>query len=294
VWLLEGASGATLHAYDAANVASELYNSQMKGTRDSLGSFVRFTIPTVANGKVYAGTGNSLTVFGLLNQPPQPSLSAVVNGASFQTGPVAPGSLISIFGANLSQDIISSATDRFSATLGGASLLINGVPAPLQFVSPGQINAQVPFQTMPGTATGELRLPAMPPAAIQFPIAPVAPGIFANGPVQNGDGTVNADGNRAGPDSLVTVCLTGQGVVEPPVANGEPAPGYPVAQTAYPVTATIGGHPAEVLFAGLRPGSVGVFQVSVRVPHVDPGTYPLEISMNGIVSSTLVIVAEGR
>ncbi len=90
VWLLEGGYGGTLHAYDASNVARELYNSQMKASRDSLGSFVRFTVPTVANGKVYAGTGNSLAVFGLLNQPPQPSLSAVVNSASFQPGPVAP------------------------------------------------------------------------------------------------------------------------------------------------------------------------------------------------------------
>jgi hypothetical protein len=67
VWLLEGASGGTLHAYDASNLANELYNSQMNRSRDSLGSYVRFTVPTVANGKVYAGTGNSLTVFGLIN-----------------------------------------------------------------------------------------------------------------------------------------------------------------------------------------------------------------------------------
>jgi hypothetical protein len=70
VWLLEPGSGGTLHAYDAANVANELYNSEMQGSRDSLGSFVRFTLPTVANGRVYVGTGNSLAVFGLINQPP--------------------------------------------------------------------------------------------------------------------------------------------------------------------------------------------------------------------------------
>ena len=136
VWLLEGGFGGTLHAYDASNVARELYNSQMKVSRDSLGSFVRFTVPTVANGKVYAGTGNSLAVFGLLNQPPQPSLSAVVNSASFQPGPVAPGSLISIFGVNLATGTTSSLNSAFSTTLGGATLSINGVPAPLQFVSP--------------------------------------------------------------------------------------------------------------------------------------------------------------
>lgn len=297
VWLLEVAGGGTLHAYDASNVTHELYNSRMKGTRDSLGSFVRFTIPTVANGKVYAGTGNSLVVFGLLNQPPQPSLARVVNGATFQMGPVAPGSLISLFGANLAQGTTSSTASRFSNSLGGVTLTINGFAAPLQFVSPQQINAQVPFETIPGTATAELRLPAMPPAAIQFPIAQVAPGIFATGPnqaaVQNADGTMNAIANPAGSGSQVTVYLTGQGVVEPPVADGEPAPSEPVARISYPVTATIGGQPAEVLFAGLSPGSVGVFRISIRVPFVDPGAYPLEISMNGIASGTQSVSVAG-
>jgi hypothetical protein len=74
VWLLEGGSNGTLHAYDAANIANELYNSQMKASRDALGSFVRFTVPTIANGKVYVGTANALAVFGLLDLPPQPSL----------------------------------------------------------------------------------------------------------------------------------------------------------------------------------------------------------------------------
>jgi uncharacterized protein (TIGR03437 family) len=283
VWLLESAGGGTLHAYDASNVANEIYNSQMKGPRDALGSFVRFTIPTVANGKVYVGTGNSLAVFGLLDQPPRPSLAAIVNGASFQSGPVAPGSLISIFGLNLAQGTASSAADRFSGTLGGVTLAINGVPAPLQFVSPQQINAQVPFEAVPGTATAELRLPAMPPVAIQFPIAPVAPATFANVP----------NDQPAEPGSLVAVYLTGQGMVEPPVANGEPAPSYPLAHTSYPVTATIGGQPADVLFAALCPGSVGVFQIKIRVPFVDPGSYPLEVFMNGIASGIHLVSVAG-
>jgi uncharacterized protein (TIGR03437 family) len=290
VWLLEGLSGGTLHAYDALNVSHELYNSQMKASRDSLGSFVRFTVPTVANGKVYAGTGNSLAAFGLLNQPPQPSLSTVVNAASFQPGPVAPGSLISIFGLNLAQSATLSSPAGFSTTLGGVTLLINGVPAPLQFVGPNQINAQVPFEVSAGSATAELRLPAMPPAAIQFPIAPAAPGIFATGPnqaaIQNADGALNAPDHPAPAGSIIAVYLTGQGAVVPPVATAAPAPGNPLARTAYPVTATVGGQPADVVFAGLSPGSVGLFQVNLRLPPIGSGSYPLEIAVNGITSNT--------
>jgi len=274
VWLLEGGSGGTLRAYDASNVAHELYNSQMKTSRDSLGSFVRFTVPTVANGKVYAGTGNSIAVFGLLNQPPQPALSAVVNAASFQPGPVAPGSLISIFGMNLAQATAFSQAAELSTTLGGVTLLINGVPTPLQFVSANQINAQVPFEVSAGPVTAELRLPAMPPAAIQFQIAPAAPGIFASGP------------NQASAGSLIAVYLTGQGAVEPPVATAAPAPTSPLARATYPVTATVGAQPADVIFAGLSPGSVGLFQVNLRLPLLGPGSYPVAIAVNGITSNT--------
>jgi uncharacterized protein (TIGR03437 family) len=294
VWLLEGLSGGTLHAFDASNVANELYNSQMKASRDSLGSFVRFSVPTVANGKVYAGTGNSLAVFGLINQPPQPLLSAVVNAASLQPGPVAPGSLISIFGLNLAQTTTSA---RFASTVGGVALFVNGVPAPLQFVSPDQINAQVPFEVTAGPAIAELRLSAIPPAAIEFAVAPVAPGIYANvsnqAAVQNEDGTPNTQDNPAAANSLITVYLTGQGGVKPTVATGAPAPTDPAARAVYPVTATIAGQPTAVTFAGLSPGSVGLFQVNLRLPLIASGSYPLEVSVNGITSNTRLVTVSG-
>jgi outer membrane protein assembly factor BamB len=66
VWLLEGSG--TLHAYDATNLANELYNSNQNPARDALGPYVKFSVPTIANGKVYAGTGNSLAVYGHLRR----------------------------------------------------------------------------------------------------------------------------------------------------------------------------------------------------------------------------------
>jgi hypothetical protein len=173
VWLIENGSGGALRAYDASNLANELYNSQMNGSRDWLGPFVRFSVPTVANGKVYAGTANSLAVFGLLNQPPQPSLAAVVNAASFRADAVVPGSLISIFGSNLAQTTASAPAAPFPRSLGGVTLSINGIPARLLFVSPGQINAQVPSELTAGLATAVLELTDMPPAAIEFSVAAV-------------------------------------------------------------------------------------------------------------------------
>jgi hypothetical protein len=79
VWVVESSFGGTLHAYNASNLADELYNSQMNSSRDTLGSFMKFCVPTIANGRVYVGTGDALAVFGLLNQT---SPAAIVNAAA--------------------------------------------------------------------------------------------------------------------------------------------------------------------------------------------------------------------
>jgi uncharacterized protein (TIGR03437 family) len=293
VWLIEGGSGGTLHAYDASNVANELYNSQMKGGRDSLGSSVRFTVPAVVNGKVYVGTANSLVVFGLLNQAPQPSLLSVVNAASLQPGPVAPGSIVSIFGLNLAQTDTPAYCDKFCGTLAGLTLFVNGIPAPIQLVSQDQINVQVPVELTAGPATAELRSSARPPAAIQFAVAPAAPGIFGIGPDQgavlNADGTLNTPDNPAAAGSSITVYLTGQGPVRPPVATGAAAPADPLAEPVYPVTATVGRSPAALIMAALSPGSIGLFEVKLSVPWIGSGRYPLEVFVNGISSGVRFI-----
>ncbi len=69
VWALENQTPAVLHAYDASNVAIELYNSNQEGARDHFGAGNKFIVPTIANGKVYVGTTNGVGVFGLLPRP---------------------------------------------------------------------------------------------------------------------------------------------------------------------------------------------------------------------------------
>lgn len=287
VWVVEQSAGGTLHAYDASNLSRELYTSQIEASSASPGLRLPFAVPTVADGRVYIGTSNSVVVYGLLAQP-APQL--VVSAASFQPGSVAPGSLISIIGSNLASTTISAAGGWLPRSLGGVTVLINGVAAPLLFVSPGQINAQVPFEVTEGLATAILQLAGMPPAAIRFPVTPAAPAVFSN--VWNQDGSLNAPGNPATVGSAVTVYITGQGAVEPPVLTGEPAPGSP-GTAVYSIRASIGRRSATIRFAGLSPGCVGLFQIQLIVPAVGSGPQPLAIAVNGISSNTAYLSISG-
>jgi uncharacterized protein (TIGR03437 family) len=298
VWVVEAGSAGTLHAYDAGNLAIELYHSQMNPGRDALGSFVKFSLPTVANGKVYVGTGDSLAVFGLLDQPAYPAPSALVNAATLQPGPVAPGSLISIFGSNLAPAAVSSVAERLHQRPKGPMLSMNGIPCPLLYVSQSQINTQVPFETPEGPTMAVLQLPGMPPAAVALTVAPVAPGIFTgarnDAAIQNADGSPNSPANPAQVGSLVSVYLTGQGTVTPPVPTGSPTPASPPARAIYPVAAILGEHPAEITSAGLSPGSIGLFQVTIRVPAVKTGVYQLVIQVDGVASNPAVIAVSAN
>jgi uncharacterized protein (TIGR03437 family) len=176
--------------------------------------------------------------------------------------------------------------------LGTVTLSINGIPCPLLFVSSTQMNAQVPFEVPLGPAIAVLQLPDTPPAAIALDVKPAAPGIFTSGMDQHpvGAGLPNVQPislGRAG--WLFTVYLTGQGPVAPSVASGVPSPVNPIAQTVNPVRATFGGRAAEVVSAGLWPGSVGVLQVEIRVPPMKAGSYQLVVMVNGVASNPATI-----
>jgi uncharacterized protein (TIGR03437 family) len=296
VWALEGSGGGVLRAYDAGNLATELYDSNQNRARDGLGSYVKFSTPTIVNGKVYAGTANSLVVFGLIGPSALPA-GGIVNAASFTAGPVAPGSLIALFGLNLAQTTVT-AKFPLPVSLGGVSLTINGTAAPLYYVSPSQINAQVPFEVAPGNATAVLTTGGSALAGVPLTVKPVAPGLFTNASgwalVRNQDGSVNAAGNPAPVGSAITAYGTGQGLVGNPVPTGSAAPDSPLSALLTGVTATIGGQTAVVSFAGLAPRLVGVFQVNLQVPSLSPGTYPLAITVGGVAAnSALVGVSAG-
>jgi len=201
------------------------------------------------------------------------SPGGVVNGASFAPAPipVAPGSILSIFGVNLAPATALASEVPLPVELAGTSVRINGTPAPLFFVSPGQINAQLPFNVAAGQARAVVTNPAGESAAEAFNVAASAVGIFqlpgTNRAIAlNQNGTINSPDNPESRGNVLVVFLTGQGTVSPAVPTGQAAPLTQLTRAALPASANIGRAAAEVVFLGLTPGFVGLAQANLQVP----------------------------
>src|SRR5262249_19764130 len=127
-------------------------------------------------------------------------------------------------------------------------------------------------------------------------VAPVAPGIFQFGAnravVQNEDYSVNTADNPAKTGSYVIAYLTGAGEVDNPVPTGMPASATILSRHKATVSVSIGGHPADMAFAGLTPSFVGLTQVNLQIPILAPGTYPLVVTVNGIASNSALITVK--
>jgi uncharacterized protein (TIGR03437 family) len=202
----------------------------------------------------------------------------VVNAASWSET-ISPGSLFSIFGSNLAARQ-ASASAPLPLTLAGTSVTINGIPAPLAFVSPGQINAQVPSSlTAPAheiIAVALLVTTSAGSAGIQTGLASAAPGFFtadASGCGQtaalnirpDGAVSVNSPSNSAAPGDYIALFGTGFGLPVQHLDDGAAATG-PSSLSVVPAL-TVNDDPIPLpSYGGLAPGLAGVDQINFQVP----------------------------
>jgi hypothetical protein len=144
VWVAENSSPAVLHAYDASNLANELYNSNQANGRDNFGDGNKFIVPTVVNGKVYVATTNGVGVFGLLSAPPDFSLS------------MSPGSQTVAAGGSTSYTVTATASNGFSGAVSfGVSVLPAGASGSFNPPSvAGSGSSTLTVNTTNGTSTG--------------------------------------------------------------------------------------------------------------------------------------------
>jgi uncharacterized protein (TIGR03437 family) len=240
-------------------------------------------------------------------QAPAVNAGGIVNAASGSTQGIAPGSIVSIFGTNLASANAASSAVPLPVTLSDVvSVTFNNIAAPLFYVSPLQINAQVPWNVLPaGTASGTASVVvtrssgASPAQSVQ--VVAALPGIFTvsqNGIGQaiatnNTDGDIAAAANPISIGDYLIVWCTGMGAVSPAIASGAAAASGTFSNTLLTPVVTIGGVTATFVYSVLSPQYVGVNQIGVQVaPNTPTGnSIPLQIQVNGVTTSAQVTIA---
>lgn len=242
--------------------------------------------------------------------PPSLRVSNLVNSASYQGGAVAPGEIVTVYDstygpANL---VVSrlDASGNLPTNLGGVEVLFDGVPAPLLYASAdsgvdvivpfevaGKQQTVVQYQYNPGVGA-----PVSNTATV--PVAASAPAIFALNEEGTGPGailnypdySVNSASNPVAANGYIFVYGTGGGAISGGATDGALAPGQGSLVTQ-PVTATIGGVPAKVQYAGSAPGLVnGAIQVNLQVPSgLAPGPQPVVITIGTAATQSGITVA---
>ncbi len=216
-----------------------------------------------------------------------PSITGLTNGASFQKT-YAPGMVLTVFGTQLAPVSESAPRVPLPAQLGGVSATINGVDAPLYYVSPAQLNIQVPYETPVNSTVTLVVSNNGQTTSATLRTAAAAPGIFINSsgaPVPN---------TSAAHNQTVSLFITGGGLVSPSIATGAaPAAGTAVSSLPAPtqsVTVTVGGVNAPIQFIGIPAGLVGVTQINYTVPAQAPsGSQPVVVTVGGVASSSATL-----
>jgi uncharacterized protein (TIGR03437 family) len=222
------------------------------------------------------------------------------------SGLPAAGSIGALFGTALAAATLSAASLPLPTTLGSTTVRLNGVAAPLFYVSPTQINFQVPWelagqsQVSVSVTTGTT---SSPPVSLSLPA--FSPGIFTMNSSGAGQGAVVIAGTSsiAAPEGAlpaahpvdrgdyIAIYCTGLGLVTNRPDSGASGGSDPLALTITSPTVAIGGLPTPVLYAGLAPGFVGLYQVNVQVPdQLAPGArVPVVLTIAGNVSNTVFV-----
>lgn len=269
-----------------------------------------------SNGNVYIADSSNNVIRQLT--PTGPAIGAGVFTASGFGGAktIAPGSWIEIYGSNLAFDRRSWTASDFKGTaaptsLDGVSVTIGGQAAYIDYISGTQINALVPSNVGTGQQAVVVKNAAGSTAAFNVTVNAVQPGLLAVPAFRIGSTqyavALTTDGNtfllppgaiqglttqRASVGQTIVLYGVGFGPVTPGVADGQPAPAQTSLTTALHVF--IGGVEAKVSYAGLTPGSYGLYQFNVVVPQVPAGDQvPLTFSLGGTAGAQTLYVPIG-
>lgn len=225
---------------------------------------------------------------------------SVLNAAS-GAALLSAGTAASVFAANLDVTDVAAAELPLPTKLAGVEVLLNGTAAPLFFVGAGQVNFLIPFG-LSGAVEMRIRLLRVESEPVTLELQPASPGIFALTQAGTGQGAVLIGGTRLVADAgrpaqegdVLEIYTTGLGAVTEALEAGRPAPTDRLAATLARPIVRLGGLAQQVLFAGLAPGLVGVYQVNIRVGAEVAGgsAVALTVEIDGRKSNTVTIAVE--
>jgi len=284
------------------SLATSMIEAPLLGTTTN--AFTRTIAPLYTRNAIV-----NLTVSGFTVLPWQfdasvapPKISSVVNAADGGKA-IAPGGLISIYGTQFSPVNVATNEIPVPTALADSCLAVNGLPVPIFFVSPTQINAQMPF-AMIGSVTMILRTPGGTSDNFNLTVLPNAPSVFrANVEglgsevatiVRDINGELVTPSNPVHKNDSLVIYLTGLGITNPASQDGTPGALDPLADAIVPPTVTLGGSNLALQYAGMAPGEVGVYQINVKVPSsIQSGlSIPLIISQGGMGTTIQVRVVD--
>ncbi|MBI2685372.1 MAG: hypothetical protein HYX27_03575 [Acidobacteria bacterium] len=237
-------------------------------------------------------------------QPGVLTSAALVNGASFVNGPLAPGQIVTLFGLELGPEELAgftlTAQRRVATAAGGVRVLFDGTAAPVLYASSRQVAVTVPFNVAGKTTVRvQLEYQGRLTNPVNVSAASTAPAFFTasssgrgGGAFLNSNGSLNTEANPAERGSIVVLYATGLGAMRPALNDGELAVA-PFAQIVAPFKVRIAERECEILYAGAAPGLVaGLVQINVRVPaDIGPGVVPVSLEAGGVLSPRTVSLA---
>jgi len=237
-----------------------------------------------------------------------PARMPAVGGAAAVSSTVtttAPGAILSIYGTNLAtytSDLggFNQAT-QLVTSMNGVNATIGGKNAPIYFVSPGQLNVQVPFEVTAGSQPIVVTSAGGASAAMNVTVSSVAPSIFIldqstslGAIVKNSDFSVITATNSVKAGDTIVIFSTGLGQTTPPALTGTllVPPSATTFNNTGTVTVTIGGQTAPVAYSIASPGFAGLYQTAVTVPSGVSGTAKVVLSAGGTASNTVNIAVQ--
>jgi uncharacterized protein (TIGR03437 family) len=305
----DGQGNVTANWTQASNTAST--NVSATGTYSVTAACVGSVTLTDSAGNKYAGLAS---VFGVAGQTVQlvatgPQViftgagraagvnpgQAVVNGASSVSESTPAGSVFTIYGVNLATRVDQPTSVPLPTTLLNTSVMVNGELAPLFYVDPNQINAQMPEDIKPGAATVVVKNGSSTSNAVAVIVpATATPGISVyagnRAVVVNPNGSINSPNAPARVGDVVVAYFTGGGPVSAagPLVTGAPTPGG-LSPVTGANTVKVSGVEAVINYMGLTPGSIGLYQANFVIPRVAAGDHPLVITISGQASNNPLI-----